>query len=147
MNLIIFNILKFKNFILFIILVLFLISVSFNFYLYFKYKKDRVLIIKPQAILEDMTAEAPTKVSKLMRLPQDEQPQVFTINGNTPRNQSFIKEAKNGDVLLLYLKNQKAILFDPVKNQILKVGPLTFSSPSAELKNNENKINSLEFRN
>lgn len=95
------------------------------------------MIFKPDIKIQNNQEEAPTLVSKLMRLPQDEKPQVFTINGNTPRNQPLIRDAKNGDILLLYLKNQKAILFDPVKNQIIKVGPLIFSTPSGQLKSNE----------
>jgi len=70
-----------------------------------------------------------------MVLPQDEKPQVFLFNPNTPRNQEFVKDAKNGDVLFMYMKNHKVILFDPIKNQILRVGELTFSSASGEFRN------------
>lgn len=127
---------------MFIFILLFIISVSINLYYYFDTQKRRTLVVKPELVLQsDDEQEAPQKVQKLMRLPQDENPQIFTISGNTPRNQPLIKDAKNGDILLLYIKNQKAILYDPKKNQILKVGPLLFSSPSAQLKSDEIKIN------
>lgn len=103
------------------------------------------MIIRPEeAIIQDPAVEFPAQVSKLMRLPQDEKPEVFVINANTPRNQPFIENAQNGDVLLLYLKNQKAILFNPIKNQITKVGALTFSSISGQLKDSQNNQNEGE---
>lgn len=114
---------------------LFLLSITINIYLVFKYKKNRTIVVKPQLVLQSQEIEAPAKVRTLMQLPQDEQPQVYTITASTPRSQTFVADAKNGDILLLYLKNQKAVLYDPLKDQILKVGPLTFSTSSGELKN------------
>ena len=116
-----------------IFIMLFLLSLFVNIFLYFKFKKERVMIIKPQISPQETFAEVPQQVKQLIRLPQDEQPQIFPITANTLRNQPFVKDAQNGDLLLLYLKNQKAILYDPAKNQILKVGPLTFSTVSGEL--------------
>jgi len=114
--------------------ILFLASVAVNIHLIRKDSKVKQIVIKPQLKIEDALLKAPVNANKLMRLPQDEKPQVFKITGQTPRNQEFIKEAKNGDVLLLYIKNQKAVLYDPMKNQILKVGPLIYSTASGEIK-------------
>ena len=127
---------RFKKALLALFIILFILSLFANFYLFFKYNKERILIVKPQTILDDKTSEIPDKVSKLMHLPQDEKPQVFPITEKTPRNQAFIGDAKNGDILLLYLKNQKAVLFDPVKNKIIKIGPINISTISAELNKN-----------
>ena len=91
------------------------------------------MIIKPQISPQETFSEVPQQINQLIRLPQDEKPQIFPITANTLRNQPFVKDARNGDLLLLYLKNQKAILYDPQKNQILKVGSLTFSTVSGEL--------------
>jgi len=116
-----------------IFIMLFLLSLFVNIFLYFKFKKERVMIIKPEIALQQTFSAVPAKVNQLIRLPQDEQPQIFPITANTLRNQPFVKDARNGDLLLLYLKNQKAILYHPQKNQILKVGSLTFSTVSGEL--------------
>ena len=116
-----------------IFIMLFLLSLFVNIFLYFKFKKERVMIIKPQISPQETFSEVPQQINQLIRLPQDEKPQIFPITANTLRNQPFVKDARNGDLLLLYLKNQKAILYDPAKNQILKVGSLTFSTVSGEL--------------
>lgn len=132
------NLMLSKKIIVLAVLFLLMLSISFNIFLYFKFRKEKVLVIKPQSVVQNPALEIPAKLGQLMQLPQDEQPQVFIISGNTPRDQDFIKEAKNGDALLLYLKNQKAILFDPQKNRILKVGPLIFSTVSGQLSEREN---------
>src|SRR3989304_3530009 len=90
-----------------IFIMLFLLSLFVNIFLYFKFKKERVMIIKPQISPQETFAEVPQQVKQLIRLPQDEQPQIFPITANTLRNQPFVKDAQNGDLLLLYLKNKK----------------------------------------
>ena len=124
-------ILKPKKIVLLLLIVIFFLSIGINFYLLNKLKKEKVVIVKPQKV-EDFALETASRVKKIMLLPQDENPQIFPVSANTSRTQDFVKDAKTGDILLLYLKNQKAILYDPLKNQILKVGPLTFSTVSAE---------------
>lgn len=120
-------------------LVLLLASMSASLFFYLKYKKERVIILKPEMKIEKTSEVLSDKVNKLVRLAIPEEPNVFVINGNTPRNQPFLVEAKNGDVLLLYLKNKKAILYDPQVNQILKIGPLATSTYSAEINKAEEK--------
>lgn len=65
------------------------------------------------------------KVGKLIALPNDEDPQVATVTDlERLKNQPFFARAKVGDRVLLYTKNKKAYLYDPVANKILEVGPL-----------------------
>ena len=120
-------------------LALLLTSISASLFFYLKYKNERVVILKPDIEIKKSSEVFSDRVKKLVRLAIPEEPNVFVINGNTPRNQPFLANAKNDDVLLLYLKNKKAILYDPKANQILKIGPLLTSTFSAELNQTDEK--------
>ena len=120
-------------------LLLLLTSIFASLFFYLKYKNERVVIVKPDVEIKKTSEIFSDRVKKLVRLAIPEEPNVFVINGNTPRNQPFLADAKNTDVLLLYLKNKKAILYDPKINQILKIGPLLTSTFSAELNQADEK--------
>jgi len=66
------------------------------------------------------------KVSKLIILPTGEEPVVATINDAAAlvKDQIFYKGAKNGDVVLVYQKASKAIVYSPERNIIVNVGPV-----------------------
>lgn len=71
-------------------------------------------------------------LSKLMVLPKDETPQVITITDiDKFKNQPFFQDAKNDDVLVLYAKNKKAILFDLKANKIINTAPISIATESA----------------
>lgn len=72
-------------------------------------------------------------VSKLIVLPADERPQIITLTDadiERFKGQPFFKNAKAGNILLIYAKNKKAILFDPVNNRIIDTAPLASPEPS-----------------
>jgi len=66
------------------------------------------------------------KVGKLIVLPTGEDPVVATINDASSliKEQVFYKGAKDGDVVLVYQKNAKAIVYSPSRNIIVNVGPV-----------------------
>jgi len=66
------------------------------------------------------------KVGKLTTLPTGEQPVVATINDAAAliKDQPFYKGAVNGDVVLVYQKAAKAIVYSPSRNTIVNVGPI-----------------------
>lgn len=65
------------------------------------------------------------KVSQLMILPIDEEPALATITDTTKLTSNpFLAKAQNGDRILLYAKNQKAIIYRPSINKIVDVGPI-----------------------
>jgi hypothetical protein len=68
-------------------------------------------------------------VGKLMVLP-DEVPTVATVTDlEKLKDQVFFKNAKIGDKVLIYLKAQKAILYDSESNKIIELAPLnTYNS-------------------
>lgn len=72
-------------------------------------------------------------IGKLIMLPPDESPQVIPITQiDQFKDQPFFRHAKNGDILLVYSKNKKAILYDPADNRILDTAPLGPGSQSAQ---------------
>ena len=73
------------------------------------------------------------KVGKLIKLPDNETPTVATVSDlEKLKNQPFFAKAKIGDKVLLYTQNKKAILYDPVDNLIVEVGPLVIPTPSLQ---------------
>lgn len=74
---------------------------------------------------EDDVAGVIEDVSKLIVLPQDEQPTVATVSDPEKlRDQEFFANAKQGDRVLIYTNARKAILYDPVAHKIIEVAPL-----------------------
>jgi len=73
------------------------------------------------------------KVGKLILLPQDEDPLVATIQDVEAlvKDAPFYSDAKNGDKLIVY--KQKAIIYDPVSNRLVNVGPVFIqAAPSSD---------------
>lgn len=71
-------------------------------------------------------ANVVSRVGALMLLPSDETPTVATVSDtNALQDQAFFKNAHVGDVVLMYPKTQKAILYSPSQNKIIEVAPIT----------------------
>ena len=75
-----------------------------------------------------------TKVGKLIILPTGEEPVVATINDAAAliKDQVFYKGSKNGDVVLVYQKASKAIVYSPDRNVIVNVGPIFLQDQQAQ---------------
>ncbi len=67
------------------------------------------------------------KVSKLIVLPNGEEPVVATITDAAAlvKEQPFYVGSQNNDVVLMYQKALKAIIYSPERNIIVNVGPIT----------------------
>ncbi|MFI5240416.1 MAG: hypothetical protein ACHQUB_01785 [Candidatus Saccharimonadia bacterium] len=68
------------------------------------------------------------KVARHYLLPTNEVPALATITDVNKLNTPFFKEAKNGDEILIYEKNQLAIIYRPGIDRIVAVGPVSFAS-------------------
>lgn len=80
----------------------------------------------PQEEVQSLTLQ----VGKLMDLPVDEEPVIATVSDATKLvDQPFFAKALNGDKVLAYTKNKKAILYRPSTNKIIEV---TFYNPAPE---------------
>lgn len=107
------------------IISLFIFSLLPGVYFYSKYQTSEKLLRQYPLLLQDDPKAIIRLVGQLIDLPQDEEPILATVTDvDQVKNQAFFAKAKNGDKVLIYNKAQKAILYDPVANKILEVGPL-----------------------
>lgn len=73
------------------------------------------------------------KVGRLIELPQDELPTVATVaNKFELPPQQFYQKAENADVVLIFFKAQKAILYRPSLNKIIEVSTIILPTPTLE---------------
>lgn len=102
---------------------------------YFKTKSelDNLKKLSSQDSTKLETALLIEKVSKHMILSTDETPTIATITDkNKLTSQPFFDKAKNGDKVLIYLKEKRAILYDPAADRIVEVSPIAMPSPTVE---------------
>lgn len=63
------------------------------------------------------------EVGQLIELPGDEDPVIAEVTDvELLRDQQFFRSAQNGDRVLMYARNRKAILYRPNANRIIEVG-------------------------
>lgn len=68
------------------------------------------------------------KIGLLIELP-DEQPTIARVSDpERLKNQAFFERAKKGDVVVIYTKSRKAILYDPIANKIIDVAPINIDN-------------------
>ncbi|MFZ2484727.1 MAG: hypothetical protein WAX80_02125 [Minisyncoccia bacterium] len=82
-----------------------------------------------QSKKQDESKNILDQVSKLIILPQDEQPTIATITDlEQLKDQEFFANAEVGDKVIIYTKAKKAILYRPSENKIVEVAPLNLDS-------------------
>lgn len=66
------------------------------------------------------------KLSAIMLVPQDELPQMITIEdaANLSKTQSFLANIKDGDKVFIYQSDKRAIIYRPSENKIVNAGPI-----------------------
>lgn len=69
------------------------------------------------------------KVSKHLILPKNEAPALLTITDTSKISTPFLKQAENGDKLLVYQDAKKVILYRPSVDRIIDVGPVSIAAP------------------
>src|SRR3989338_1626695 len=105
-----------------------------GFYYYNKYKVTEKRFREASVVNQSDVQALVEKVGKLIKLPDGELPTIATVTDlERLKNQPFFAKAKIGDKVLLYTKNKKAILYDPLNNLIVEVGPLIIPTPSAPI--------------
>lgn len=101
------------------------LSGGIGYYFYAKAHSD------PQKVAQAEVKSLLAQISKLMVLPDNEQPIVATVADPTKlKDQPFFANAKKGDKVLIFNASRKAVLFDPVGNKIVNVAPLTIGATS-----------------
>lgn len=64
----------------------------------------------------------------LYLLPTNEEPALATVTDNSKLSSSFAGKVENGDKILIYEKNKKAIVYRPSINKIVEVEPIQIDS-------------------
>lgn len=97
-------------------------------YYYFQYQKTQKLLKDPTQITLAETKNLVDKVGKLIELPSEE-PRIATVSDKTKLiGQSFFARAENGDKVLIYAQNKKAILYRPSINKIIEVSSINIET-------------------
>ncbi|HUD05370.1 MAG TPA: hypothetical protein VMR18_00400 [Candidatus Saccharimonadales bacterium] len=105
-----------------IILVVIVAGISIGSILIFKNNNNDSL--SGAAELRVVEAE----VSKHYLLPTNEVPALATVTDESKLTSPFFKDAKDGDKVLIYEKNQLAIIYRPSIDRIVMVGPVDLES-------------------
>lgn len=82
-----------------------------------------------QSLLSDKeTNDAIERVKKLILVP-DEQPIIYLVDDaqGLIAQQAFFTGSDNGDMLLIFQQNAKAIIYSPSRNVVVNAGPITYS--------------------
>lgn len=118
-----------------VVVIIFTALTASSVYFFLQYRHYRALSAR-QAVQPNRTqaAELVTKIGKFMELPVGEEPTIATVTDpEALKLQPFFAHAKSGDILLMYVKTGKAILFRQSTEKIIEVAPISLNqaSPSA----------------
>lgn len=109
---------------------------------YFYWQYNRVTS-NPNVVAQDNVKRLKGLVGKLYQLPTDEEPTVAQIQDKEKlKDQTFFKNAENGDYILIYTNAKLALLYREKENKLINVGPITISDTSQTKDNKStNKTN------
>jgi len=108
---------------------IFLVLVAAGFATYFWYEAQ-ALKKNPQRAAQEETLKLIGAISKLIVLPEGENPTIATVTDpERLREQPFFAKAKTGDKVLIYTNSRKAILYNPTQNKIIEVAPINIGNP------------------
>lgn len=87
---------------------------------------EKYFHLTPAEKAQKELAAAVAGVSKLIILPQGDEPVLATVTDAKTliAQQAFFAGSENGDQLLLFPRNLKAVLWSPSRNVIVNVGPI-----------------------
>lgn len=122
------------NLIAIAVAVLLLVGASGStYYFYRQWQQSKWLLENPEAAAQTEIGALVAKISKLMVLPEDEQPTVASVlDAEKLKDQAFFAKAVNGDKVIIYTKAMKAILYRQSENKIIEVAPINISQPEAQ---------------
>lgn len=122
---------KYKNLIA-VLAVIAVVGIGISAFLFYQYttSQKELANIKKAAASQKNNPEGVAKivaeVGKIMKLPEGELPTMATISDVSKlKEQAFFRNSKNGDVLLVYNKAGKAILYSPADKKIVEVAPIS----------------------
>lgn len=94
-----------------------------------KLREENKKLADPQESARVETQRVKEQVSKLIDVPQNEDPTIASVvDASKLSEQAFFKNAKNGDKVLMYAQAKKAILYRPDTNKIIEVAPINIGN-------------------
>lgn len=112
-----------------VIILALVVALGGIYYFYHQSQNLKQLQQNPQTTANQSTKDLIGKVSKLIVLPQGEDPTIATVTDpDKLKSQPFFAAAKQGYKVLVYTKAQRAILYDPSGNKIVEVAPINTGS-------------------
>jgi len=107
------------------------VLVAAGFSIYF-WNEARVLKNNPQKAAQEETLKLIGTISKLIVLPEGENPTIATVTDlERLREQPFFANAQAGDKVLIFTNSRKAILYNPITNKIVEVAPINIGNPAS----------------
>jgi len=90
-----------------------------------------------QKMIADEIQSLVAKMSKHIVLPTGETPTLATITDidALKKEQPFYEGASNGDKILIYKNAKKGFIYDPVRDLIVNVGPVSFGTDNTATTN------------
>lgn len=93
---------------------------------FYFWRKYRAIVKNPNIVAQEEAKAITEKIQKFMDLPENETPDIAKVsNKEKLAGQPFFQKSQNGDVVLIYLKAKKAILYRPSTNRVIDMVPLS----------------------
>lgn len=122
-----------KNWLSLIIIFIVLVGFSFLGIKYMQTKTQLQQLTNPKTAGKTEIQIIEDQVDRVVDIPKDEEPTLATVNDITKlKNQSFFKNAQNGDKLLIYTKSQRALLYRPVQNRVIEYSNVNLQANSQQ---------------
>lgn len=124
-----------------IIILLFIFICLFSFLILYKYIEYKNLLKNSNNLIKIESQKILSNVGEMFLLPKDEIPTIATITDKNQLEKSdFYKQTDNGDKLIIYSKNQLAIVYRPSINKIITSAKINSSNNIDIVKNISIKI-------
>lgn len=113
---------------------LLIVGLSFNSYRLVKQNKVLGALFEalkkdPQMFAKEEIKQLTDKLTKLVVLPEGEEPVVATVTDKEKlKDQPVFAKAENGDKILIYSKAQKAYIYNPGRNVLVDVVPVNIGN-------------------
>lgn len=100
-------------------------------YFGWQYVKTQELLKNPTAKAIDETNSLLKKVRRHVLLPENEMPTIATVSDKSKlADQPFFDRAEEGDKVLIYVKDGRAILFRPKLNRVVEMTSVSQNTPT-----------------
>ena len=89
-------------------------------------------IILLSHLRQDSAKSAIASVERLVMVPKNEEPVVLTITDRSKVKSAFLQSSETGDKILVFQKNQRAIVYRPATNKIVDIVGVDIGDASKE---------------